>query len=65
MVFFLATSLTSSILITERNEGVWDRSIVAGTCQSQNYHHRVQRHIFCLILRRIIFYTNEVNISQT
>jgi len=30
MTFFLATSLTSTILITERNEGVWDRSIVAG-----------------------------------
>jgi len=30
MIFFLATSLTSTILIAERDEGVWDRSIVAG-----------------------------------
>ncbi|XP_048514725.1 ABC transporter G family member 20 isoform X2 [Athalia rosae] len=30
VVYFLATSLTSAIIITDRLEGVWDRSLVTG-----------------------------------
>lgn len=30
IMFFLGTTLTSTIIITDRLEGVWDRSIVAG-----------------------------------
>lgn len=30
MIFFLATSVSSSIIITDRHEGIWDRSLVQG-----------------------------------
>lgn len=34
-MFFLGTTLTSTIIITDRLEGVWDRSIVAGVTSSE------------------------------
>lgn len=30
MLFFMGAMMTSQIIITDRKEGVWDRSIVAG-----------------------------------
>jgi len=30
MIFFLATLITSTIFITDRLEGIWDRTLVAG-----------------------------------
>lgn len=30
MIFFLATLVTSTIFITDRLEGIWDRTLVAG-----------------------------------
>ncbi|KAI7815043.1 ABC subfamily G member 21 [Rhyzopertha dominica] len=35
IMFFLGTTLTSTIIITDRLEGVWDRSIVAGVTSSE------------------------------
>jgi ABC-2 type transporter len=35
MIFFLATLITSTIFITDRLEGVWDRTLVAGISTSE------------------------------
>lgn len=35
MIFFLATLITSTIFITDRLEGIWDRTLVAGISTSE------------------------------
>ncbi|XP_066602988.1 ABC transporter G family member 20-like [Prorops nasuta] len=35
LLFFLATSVSSTIIITDRHEGVWDRSLVQGVSTTQ------------------------------
>jgi len=30
MIYFLTTGLTATVMISERQEGIWDRSLVAG-----------------------------------
>lgn len=30
MVFFLATLVTAAVFITDRTEGIWERTLVAG-----------------------------------
>lgn len=34
-MFFMGTTMTSTIIITDRLEGVWDRSIVAGVTATE------------------------------
>lgn len=34
MVFFLATLVTAAVFITDRMEGVWERTLVAGRKQN-------------------------------
>lgn len=35
MIFFLATLITSTIFITDRLEGIWDRTLVAGVSTTE------------------------------
>ncbi|XP_046742302.1 ABC transporter G family member 20-like isoform X1 [Diprion similis] len=50
VIFFLATSLTSAIIISDRVEGVWDRTLVAGVTVQQILaaHVTVQFALTCL-----------------
>ncbi|KAJ9578930.1 hypothetical protein L9F63_024960, partial [Diploptera punctata] len=54
MLFFLATSITSTIIITERNEGVWDRSLVAGVKSWEILFSHIITQTFCMIVQLII-----------
>lgn len=57
LIFFLATSLTSSILITERNEGIWDRSIVAGVTTTEILIAHIISQLVCMFTQMTIILT--------
>lgn len=57
ITFFLATSLTSAILITERNEGVWDRSIVAGVTTTEIMIAHTVSQMLCVLIQMCIILT--------
>ncbi|KDR16091.1 ABC transporter G family member 20-like [Zootermopsis nevadensis] len=54
MIYFLATSLTSAILVAERNEGVWDRSIVAGVTATEILISHIISQMVCMLLQTAI-----------
>lgn len=57
-MFFLATTISTSIIITERSEGVWDRSIVQG-----NLFTITSKSVLRLFPRLFIFYRNNTNVK--
>lgn len=58
MIFFLATLVTASVFITDRADGVWDRTRVAGitTPELLLAHIATQSVIVFLQCVEIIFY---------
>ncbi|KAI9585374.1 hypothetical protein GQX74_001221 [Glossina fuscipes] len=50
MVFFLATLMTASVFISERLDGIWDRSLVAGVSTTQ----MLWAHLFTQLIIMII-----------
>lgn len=57
-MFFLATTVSTSILITERLEGIWDRSVVQG-----NLFTITSKSVLRLFPRLCIFYHNNINVK--
>lgn len=50
IMFFMGTTMTSTIIISDRMEGVWDRSIVAGVTSSEILlTHLITQFILILI----------------
>lgn len=45
MVFFLATLVTAAVFITDRMDGVWERTLVAGQ-QSYTFIHTAHTDLF-------------------
>ncbi|XP_069695763.1 ABC transporter G family member 20-like [Periplaneta americana] len=54
MVFFLSTILTATIIITEKNEGVWDRSIVAGVTTTEILISHIMTQVVSMLLQVVI-----------
>uniref|UniRef100_A0A1A9VLD0 Uncharacterized protein n=1 Tax=Glossina austeni TaxID=7395 RepID=A0A1A9VLD0_GLOAU len=50
MVFFLATLMTASVFISERLDGIWDRSLVAGVSTTQ----MLWAHLFTQLIIMIV-----------
>uniref|UniRef100_A0A1A9X055 Uncharacterized protein n=1 Tax=Glossina brevipalpis TaxID=37001 RepID=A0A1A9X055_9MUSC len=50
MVFFLATLMTASVFISERLDGIWDRSLVAGVSTTQ----MLWAHLFTQLIVMVI-----------
>lgn len=53
MMFFLGTTITSTIIITDRLEGVWDRSIVAGVTSMEILITHFLLQMFLIFLQMI------------
>lgn len=53
MMFFLGTTITSTIIITDRLEGVWDRSIVAGVTSLEILITHFLLQMFVIFLQMI------------
>lgn len=52
-MFFLGTTITSTIIITDRLEGVWDRSIVAGVTSLEILVTHFLLQMFIIVLQMI------------
>jgi hypothetical protein len=51
MIFFLATLTTATIFITDRTDGIWDRTLVAGITKTELLMaHIVCSHTLCIAL---------------
>ncbi|KAG4079241.1 hypothetical protein HA402_006964 [Bradysia odoriphaga] len=58
MIFFLATLVTASVFISDRKEGIWDRTLVAGISMPELLcaHILVQSTIVVIQCIELIFY---------
>uniref|UniRef100_A0A0K8TRC9 Putative abc transporter g family member 20-like isoform x2 n=1 Tax=Tabanus bromius TaxID=304241 RepID=A0A0K8TRC9_TABBR len=66
MVFFLATLITTAVFITERSDGVWDRTLIAGISTSEMLiaHIMLQSVIMILQCLEIVVYISLVFNTQ-
>ena len=51
MIFFLATLITSTIFITDRLEGIWDRTLVAGISTSELLLAHILTQSFVMLIQ--------------
>lgn len=58
MIFFLAVSVTSTIIVVERLDGIWDRTLLAGVSSSEILMSHITLEcgvIFLQVVEVIIF----------
>ncbi|XP_067007199.2 ABC transporter G family member 23 [Anabrus simplex] len=51
MIYFLATTLTSTVIITEQFEGVWDRNLVAGVTSAEILISHILCQLVCMFVQ--------------
>ncbi|XP_068084835.1 ABC transporter G family member 20 [Anabrus simplex] len=50
-VFFLATTITATLIVTDRTEGIWDRNIVAGVTAIEILLSHFLSQVACVVLQ--------------